>query len=379
MTQALQPAANNLMRRVFLAALALSLSGCVSTGIGDMTASVSQRAGNLVRGGPDSAPAQAQLFVASTRKDDNGARDGSIHYSLARVSIPGGHQPGVVEAPAFGKPVASRHFTLASLRELSPEEFQPDLANHLSGRVGPDRDVLLYVHGFHNSLAESRLRLAQIVNDAQFGGVAVLFTWPSQTNLLSYVSDKERATASRDALGALMRDLAATPGVGRVHVLAHSMGAWLAMESLRENAIAGRPDLDGKLGEVMLAAPDIDLGVFRAQMARLQGRASVSVLSSSNDRALNLSSRLAGDRPRVGAIDPKKPSELAELERMGVKVYDITSFSSGGIGHAVYANAPEVIRNIGSRLSAPRSGEAPAMADIIQPDAPEAPVATAGN
>jgi alpha-beta hydrolase superfamily lysophospholipase len=54
-----------------------------------------------------------------------------------------------------------------------------------------------------------------------------------------------------------------------VHILAHSMGAWLAIEALRENAISGSPDLNGKLGDVMLAAPDIDLNVFRQQLARL--------------------------------------------------------------------------------------------------------------
>ena len=47
----------------------------------------------------------------------------------------------------------------------------------------------------------------------------------------------ELLTASRDAMEHLLLDLAALPDVGRVHVLAHSMGAWLAMEALREVAL----------------------------------------------------------------------------------------------------------------------------------------------
>ena len=104
----------------------------------------------------------------------------------------------------------------------------------------------------------------------------------------------------------LLQDLSEVPDVGRIHILAHSMGAWLIMEALRERAIAGSPDLNGKLGMVMLAAPDIDFSVFREQLAKLDA-SHVSVLVSASDRALSLSRTLAGDRPRVGALDPRKP------------------------------------------------------------------------
>ena len=377
------PEGVTLPRRALAAVVLLgfALSGCMATGFSDMTASVASTATGLVTSKPEGEPIPVQLFIASTRRDDRSVgeavADGGVHHSLVQVTLPARHATGQIETPSFGKADPSKHFILSGARRLTPERFNLELANHISGRVGADRDVLLYVHGFNNSLEEVRFRMAQIVADARFGGVAVLFTWPSQTSLLSYVSDKERATASRDALEALMRDLASVSGVGRVHILAHSMGAWLAMEGLRENAIAGRPDLNGKLGEVMLAAPDIDLSVFRQQMARLEGRARVSVLVSRSDRALNLSSRLAGDRPRLGALDPTKPAEEAELKKLGVKVYDISSFSGGFIGHAVYANAPEVIRNIGARLSTARKGEAAGMAEIDATGEASAPVASA--
>jgi esterase/lipase superfamily enzyme len=160
-----------------------------------------------------------------------------------------------------------------------------------------------------------------------------------------------------------MRDLSQLPGVGRVHVLAHSMGSWLAMEALRENAIAGRPDLNGKLGDVMLAAPDIDLAVFRQQIARLPNTR-VSIFVSRADRALSLSSRIAGDRPRVGAMDPNNARDAAALQELGVRVYDLSSFSAGLIGHAAYADTPDVIRSIGAQLSEPRKEEAGSVAVI---------------
>ena len=137
------------------------------------------------------------------------------------------------------------------------------------------------------------------------------------------------------------------------------MGAWLGMEALREASIAGHQGLDGRLGEVMLAAPDIDLAVFRQQLAKL-GMVHVSVFTSAGDRALSLSSLIARDRPRVGALDPRKPNERLEITRLGVTVYDLSGLSSGLIGHDVYADAPEVIRLIGTELARTPSEETPA-------------------
>ena len=307
------------------------------------------------------------MFVASTRRDDRQVGEAitneGVHHTLVMMSVPPDHKPGVIETPSFGKANRDKHIVQTGGRVLNPERFKQELATHLSGRIGTNRDVLLYVHGFNTSLDEARGRLTQIVYDARFGGVPVLFTWPSKSTLFGYVSDKDQATASRDALQKLMSDLSQLPGVGRVHVLAHSMGSWLAMEALRENAIAGRPDLNGKLGDVMLAAPDIDLAVFRQQIARLPNTR-VSIFVSRADRALSLSSRIAGDRPRVGALDPNNPRDAAQLQELGVRVYDLSSFSAGIIGHAAYADTPDVIRSIGAQLAEPRKDEAGSVAVI---------------
>jgi esterase/lipase superfamily enzyme len=130
------------------------------------------------------------------------------------------------------------------------------------------------------------------------------------------------------------------------------------MEALREASISGHQGLNGRLGEVMLAAPDIDLAVFRQQLAKL-GTVHVTVFASAGDRALSLSSLIARDRPRVGALDPRKPNERLELTRLGVTLYDLSGLSSGLIGHDVYADAPEVIRLIGTELARAPSEDVP--------------------
>jgi esterase/lipase superfamily enzyme len=360
---------------VFLGLAGLALSGCETDLAGAF-------------GGPAVAATTAQpvqVFVASTRKGEHGAAsqtlssDG-VHYALDILTIPPGHRAGSIEEPIFGAANARDHIVLAGERTLDSDEFKSELASHVSGRIGVNRDVLVFVHGFNTPFDEARDRTAQIVADSRFGGVAVLFTWPTKHELFGYVSDKDNATASRDALQSLLQEIGATPGVGKVHVLAHSMGGWLAMEALRQEAIAGDRDLSGHLGDVMLASPDIDMDVFAGQMARLRP-ANVTVFATANDRALSLSSAIAQSRQRVGAINPSNPEDRERLEALGAKVYDLTKFSDGLIDHGAYADAPDVLHAIGAQMATPRAQDANTMSSIdasgyVDPSAAPAAVPT---
>jgi esterase/lipase superfamily enzyme len=336
---------------VALVASALALTGCVTDKVSEVTGSV----GDVFATGEPKAPLRVPMFVVSTRKgkagDANEMSDG-IRESLQTVTVPPGHRAGEIERPTFGGDNPQKHFTVSAYRGLNDADFKAELASHLSGRIGSNRDVLLYVHGFNTSYDEARFRLAQVVTDGRFGGVPVLFTWPASGSLFDYEAAKESASASRDALAQLLMQLSDVPDIGRIQIVAHSMGSWLTMEALRQDAIAGRPDLNGKLGEVMLAAPDIDLSVFRQQIAKIDPT-HVSVLVSANDRALSISRRLAGDRPRVGALNPRNEADKAILDKLGVNVYDLSNESSG-IGHGTYASAPAVIKQIGAQIGEAR-------------------------
>jgi len=358
----------------------LLLAGCASTGLSDISQKVSS-VGDFSAAVPQSTQ-NVWAFVVSTRSGKSGGTDQTAHLSLQMISIPPDHKAGEIEKPMFGSPNAQKHFAVSSKRDLDDASFQAELSSHLSGRIGSNRDVLIYVHGFNTSYDDARFRLAQIVADGHFGGVPVLFTWPASNTLLDYEAAKESAAASRDSLSKLLQELATIQGVGRVQIVAHSMGTWLAMEALRETAIAGYPDLNGRLGNVMLAAPDIDLSVFRAQIARLDA-SHISVLVSPNDRALSLSRRLAGGRQRVGALDPNNTEDSAALQRLGVKVYDLSSESSGFVGHDTYANAPEVIRQLGAQIGATRIQDANVQSILgekpVSSDVEKSPLASATN
>jgi esterase/lipase superfamily enzyme len=336
------------------------VSACVETDV-DGAANYVGSMGGMLDHTPPFRPSVVQIFIASTRKGESGAAAQQVstegtRYALTTLTFPPGHKAGSIERPMWGAGNSGDHVVVAGRRELDSDEFSAELASHVSGRIGVNRDILVFVHGFNTSFEEARWRAGQIAADSHFGGVPILFTWPTRGGLLSYASDKDSATASRDAFEELLQSLAKTPGLGRIHILAHSMGCWLTMEALREIAISGNRDLGGHLGEVMLAAPDIDMDVFAGQMARIEP-AKVTVFATANDRALSLSSWIADARPRVGAIDPSKPADKAALEKLGAQVYDLSSFSDGFVGHGVYADAPDVIHAIGAQLAAPRAQE----------------------
>ena len=361
-----------------VATCALSLAGCIETaGVAEYVGSIGGGSGAT---GPTARP--VQLFIASTRSGESGAAsqaaspDGT-HFSLDIMTIPPGHRAGSIEEPMWGAANSRDHIVVANERQLDADEFQAELASHISGRIGVNRDVLVFVHGYNTSFEEARQRAAQIVADSRFGGVAILFTWPTREGLFGYVSDKDSAMASRDALQALLQQVSTAPGVGKVHVLAHSMGGWLAMEALRQESISGDHDLNGHLGQVMLAAPDIDLTVFAAQMSHIRP-AKVTVFANANDRALSLSSAIAQSRPRVGGVDLSNPEDRRKLESLGAKVYDLSKISDGFIDHAAYADAPDVLHAIGAQMATPRAQDVDKMSIIdargyVDPSAPPAP------
>jgi esterase/lipase superfamily enzyme len=92
-----------------------------------------------------------------------------------------------------------------------------------------------------------------------------------------------------------------------------------------------------RIGAVVLAAPDIDIDLFARGLERLGPDAKkITVISSTNDRALAVSSRLAGGIIRAGAADRER------LESLGVRVADASEFGGGIINHDLFLSNKEV-------------------------------------
>jgi esterase/lipase superfamily enzyme len=115
------------------------------------------------------------------------------------------------------------------------------------------------------------------------------------------------------------------------------MGTLLTLETLRMLRAAGGDAVMSRIGSVVLAAPDIDFDLFARSMEKLGPDArKITVISSTNDRALQMSSQIAGGAVRAGA------AERGRLEALGVRVADASEFAGGLINHDLFLSNTDV-------------------------------------
>ncbi|CAN5367694.1 alpha/beta hydrolase [soil metagenome] len=300
---------------------------------------------------------KVEIFVATTREASaepfyfSGERGPKLAFARLDFTVPRSHKPGELELPDSGPSDPAKHFTVTGVQRLDLAPILADVRREILRRPASQRDVLVFVHGFNTNFADAAFRFAQIVHDSGFKGVPVLFTWPSRGQLLAYPYDRESAYYSRDFLERNLRAIASDLGATRMDILAHSMGTLLTLETLRQASIRGDGTFGGRLRDVMLAAPDVDLDVFRTQMAEI--KRPVTVFVSADDRALDFSRRFAGDKTRLGAVSAKDKDIIAELEKLGARIIDLSEVASGdSLNHSKFASSPKVVQMIGQRLQA---------------------------
>jgi esterase/lipase superfamily enzyme len=309
---------------------------------------------------PGDTAGTVRLFVASIRASAdqpvyfNGERGPKLEFAKVDISVPRIHKAGELELPdATAKADPARHFAVAEVDRLDLPPIVAEVRRELQRRPVAERDVLVFVHGYNTNFADAAFRFAQIVHDSGFKGVPVLFTWPSRGELLQYPYDRESAFYSRDFLELNLRAIARDLGTTRIDILAHSMGTLLTLEAVRQAAIRGDGSFGGKLRNIILAAPDVDLDVFRTQMRQI--KRPVTVFVSADDRALAFSRRFAGDKTRLGAVSAQDTEVIADLARLGARIIDISGVeTSGQLKHAKFAASANVVALIGQRLQADR-------------------------
>jgi esterase/lipase superfamily enzyme len=265
------------------------------------------------------------------------------------VSVPpdGARKLGEIQWPGQGVADPLHDFSTLKVEEMSPDKENSWFLHVAAKR----RKVLIFVHGFNNTFEEAVYRFAQIVHDSRADAAPILFTWPSRGGLLEYLYDKDSATNSRDALESVLTRAALDPNVSDVTVLAHSMGNWIALEALRQLAIR-RGAVPSKIKNVIMAAPDIDVDVFRSEYLELGApKPRFTLFLSRDDNALSISRFLAGDKDRLGSINPDKEPYRSKLERTNIVVIDLTKLADNDPSHHdKFADSPEVVRLIGARL-----------------------------
>jgi esterase/lipase superfamily enzyme len=309
------------LRGLASAASVLALGGCAGLGATGAAFDAS------------SLSADPTLLVATTRKRVNGGRT----------------------KPWFGPERASA-MTVARAKLVPPDDSRLSLASvgladwrldgvepMSSGEVGDllaqagGLDVLIYVHGFKQTFETAALDAAHLSDGIKFRGRTMVFSWPSKAGLFDYTYDRDSAMWSRDDFERVLHSIVGVPGASRIHIVAHSMGTMLALESLRQLYAQYGDSVANRFGAVVFAAPDIDMDVFSSAINHIGPLArKITVITATNDRALALSGRLAGGMTRVGA------AEKAAIERLGVRVIDASESGWGIINHDLFLSNAEV-------------------------------------
>jgi esterase/lipase superfamily enzyme len=275
------------------------------------------------------------LLVTTTRKPVNGGR-AKPWFGPERAST-------MTVARAKLVPPEEGRLSLASvgLADWRLEAIEPVSEEALLAQAGGGSDVLIYVHGFKQTFETAALDAARFSDGIKFQGRTMVFSWPSKAGFFDYAYDRESAMWSRDEFERVLHSIVTTPSAGRIHIVAHSMGTMLTLESLRQLYAQYGDTVVGRIGAVVFAAPDIDMDVFSSAINRIGPLAGkVTVITATNDRALALSGRIAGGMTRVGA------GEKAAIERLGVRVIDASDSGWGIINHDLFLSNAEVQRVI---------------------------------
>jgi esterase/lipase superfamily enzyme len=331
---------------VRILALALLLTGCAGQQTRELIASPA------IAASASEIAARHRIFVATTRAeaDDreevfSGGRSPDLHFAHVDMTVPAIHKTGEIERRKKNQRAdPAKFFVAADVAGYQDDEafsktLRADIAAH-GGRA------LVFIHGYNTSFDGAVYRMTQIAHDAKYSGTPVLFSWASGGKTVDYVYDNNSATAARDQLERTLR-LVAASGAKRVDIIAHSMGNWVTMEALRQLAITNDRDLDGKLGDVVLASPDIDVDVFKAQMRRYGKPDKPFILFlSGDDHALQISRLIAGNRPRLGGYE-----DAADIANYGVVAIDLTKVDAGDrLNHAKFADNPTLVTLLGEKL-----------------------------
>ena len=384
------------MRKAPLLLLPMLLAGCtVAVEYGDIPH-------NVLAENPRCNPAQndsalvsgKDYFIVTSRLPDcRGDNIKLTNHRADRVRF-GRFSPPETIKPAKG-----------DKQLVVPVAFQPegawwdglrDAANLRNGRV------LLYVHGYRETLQTTARDAVQIGAMSNFDGPIIHYSWPSQGNLLSYAVDETNMYWDERNFRNFLTKLARAEWVKEIVIVSHSLGARLvtpAVEYVDRTSINAD---SSNISNIILASPDVDREDFERDIAeevlaarRVNNDRRVTVYASLSDRALAVSRAVHG-YPRLGSPYCFSPFEAKDLKakglpqrcfatktkyqtepaKTGFTIIDTTDVSGGGAGHSDYLRSLAVCKDFAAVVNGARTTDdrvATAQAHVFTLRAPVKP------
>jgi esterase/lipase superfamily enzyme len=296
--------------------------------------------------------ASVDVFFATDRKFQNvrnlykrfgGERsnDGEISYGICEVSIPEGHRIGHLESPIFKLQLLedpSRHVVVMALEKQVEKTFFENVSAAI--RRSTEGDAFVFVHGYNVTFGEAVRRTAQMAFDLGFHGAPICYSWPSSGEFSKYMADEAAVEWTVGHLTALVKKVAGLTGAKTLHLIAHSMGNRALARALESIGSSSAFPPTFKVRQVILAAPDIDRGVFTQLSSKISALGDRTTLyASSNDLPLAISQQFHA-YPRAG-----EGGENVVLVQ-DIDTIDASSVPSGFLGHSYYAGTRTVLTDL---------------------------------
>jgi esterase/lipase superfamily enzyme len=279
-----------------------------------------------------------------------------------------GRFPAIPYEVAVGPDGIRRLPATVEAYEKAKQRLQAEIARRLA--VAPRKEVVLFVHGYHASFESAALTMGDLCHFLGRDFVCGIFSWPAGGQRgadFGYEVDRESSEYAVEDLVKTIRIIAGTPGLQRIHLLAHSRGSDTLATALAELSaeaymLGSSPTAEFRIGNVILIAPDIDGDVALTKIFKVfsdpdlpfGGRRdpgpvippspgfNVTLYVSPDDKALAASSKLFGSIARLGRIDATMltSSQIEEIARLRVVDIIEVSGTSDFFGHSYFTSSP---------------------------------------
>lgn len=251
------------------------------------------------------------------------------------------------------------HFdpAIVAEHERVVELLKSDVRSRLA--LTPKKEVYVFVHGYNNYFEEAVSTIGSIWHFLPRQGVPIAYSWPAgMGGLRGYFYDRESGEFTLFHLKEFLRILGSIPEIEKIHFIAHSRGTDVLLTALREILIekGGRdfvPPGHRKLGNVIVAAPDLDLETISQRISAEEVAAKIdrlTVYMSKSDEAIGFSTWLFMSQKRVGRIVEE---DLSQVQRQRERVrhdggWALISAELQGdfIGHSYFYSHPAALSDL---------------------------------
>jgi esterase/lipase superfamily enzyme len=302
---------------------------------------------------PDKDFAVVKVFYGTDRKRTGsklanlfyGKERGALETGLCEVSIPRDHRMGQLERPSIWRfqfrEAPDKHIIVLNVTPQDARGFSQALNNELS--QSSFRQAFVFIHGYNVTFSDAARRTAQLAYDLAFEGPPIFYSWPSQGSFAGYPADEATIEWTVPDLKKFLHYVTDVTDAQKIYLIAHSMGSRALTAAA--TSLSGFRNRYGELvlSEIILAAPDIDSGVFLNLAKELQtGEVyhRITLYASSRDEALIASRRFHGGFPRAGDSEPEP------ISIDGVQTIDASAVDTSLLGHSYFGDNRSVISDL---------------------------------